>query len=80
MRQRMAKQWLSLGQMVRLLDIESVSPHGYYIVEREQAPLNPEARYSSTGCGPRLVEPGPAAPSCLCLGTAAGGAPRHERN
>jgi DNA-binding transcriptional LysR family regulator len=44
-RQRMARHWLSLGQMVRLLDIESISPHGYYIVEREQAPLKPEARY-----------------------------------
>jgi len=31
--------------MVKLLDVESVSPHGYYIVEREQAPLQPEARY-----------------------------------
>jgi DNA-binding transcriptional LysR family regulator len=41
----MARHWLSLGQMVRLLDVESVSPHGYYIVEREQAPLKPEARY-----------------------------------
>ena len=44
-RQRMARQWLAAGQMVKLLDIESVSPHGYYIVEREQAPLMPEARY-----------------------------------
>ncbi|CAG2129732.1 Glycine cleavage system transcriptional activator [Cupriavidus yeoncheonensis] len=44
-RQRMARHWLSLGQMVRLLDVESVSPHGYYIVEREHAPLKPEARY-----------------------------------
>lgn len=44
-RQRMAQQWLGLGQMVRLLDIESVSPHAYYIVERQQAALKPEAQY-----------------------------------
>ena len=44
-RQRMARQWLSLGQMVRLLDVESVSPHAYYIVERRQIPLKPEAQY-----------------------------------
>ncbi len=43
-RQRMARNWLASGQMVRLLDIESASPHAYYIVQREQAPLEPEAR------------------------------------
>jgi DNA-binding transcriptional LysR family regulator len=44
-RQRMAQQYLKLGLMVRLLDIESMSPHAYYVVEREQVPLKPEAQF-----------------------------------
>lgn len=44
-RQAMARNWLASGQIVRLLDIESASPHAYYIVQREQAPMKPEARH-----------------------------------
>ncbi|XHO05776.1 hypothetical protein ACEQUB_02680 [Ralstonia syzygii] len=39
----MARNWLASGQMVRLLDIESTSPHAF--VQREQAPLEPEAQH-----------------------------------